>query len=71
MARLGSARLGSARGNCVSSSRGRGAAADSSYARRLRFEPLEDRRMLSIIADGFGPTFAQVSRVSGAEAAVL
>ncbi len=43
----------------------------TSYTRRLRFEPLEDRRMLSIIADGFDPTFAQVSRVVGAEAAVL
>ncbi len=43
----------------------------TSYTRRLRFEPLEDRRMLSLIADNFDPTFAQVSRVVGAEATIL
>jgi hypothetical protein len=44
---------------------------DAATCRRLRFESLEDRRMLSIIADNFGPTFAQVSRSYSADNVIL
>jgi len=33
--------------------------------RRLRFEHLEDRRLLAIIADGFADSFVQVSWITG------
>jgi hypothetical protein len=46
-------------------------ARQTTYSRCLRFEPLEDRRMLSIIADTFDPAFAQVSRIVGTELTVL
>jgi hypothetical protein len=41
------------------------------YARPLRFESLEDRRLLAIIADTFSDAFGQVSRLVGSEATVL
>lgn len=41
--------------------------ASSTYRRRLRFEALEERRLLTIFAD----TFVQVSRIESQEATVL
>ena len=55
MARLGAARsLGA--GNVA---RPDDRTCQTSYSRRLRFEPLEARRMLALIADTFDPVFAQ------------
>ncbi len=41
------------------------------FRRKLRIEPLEDRRLLAIIGDTFADSFAQTYRVTGEEVTVL
>lgn len=48
----------------------RGLSKFSGY-RPLRFEQLEERRLLAIIADTFADTFAQVTRITGQETTIL